>query len=534
MTTTPSPAAILAEVAALAASHGWARADEFTRSVPAPGDRGVAIMAPEGAGLSQLIASITEPVASLSELEPLADDPARALAANRALLVLRCGQLLTSGTVAAASAVLARPAGSYRIVLTGAEDLESDADLSTVERGLWRVLLAPDGAEWHGQDIAAHGCLLWSDADTADPLRDRVGADVAALGGWLAGPLTADQELDRERAAYAVSLALDELNAGTEADAGQPAADQAALALEARRLADLAAQVHGLHTRLLGRLHSDAETTERQVLASLQVLEQDLARPPAARRAVGPDAARRRVELWVAETEQLIVQRYLSSSDEARHLLERGEWALVNQLAPHPGGDRYPGVLTEPIAPRSTVVLPAGAIPTDDVPALVATAPGWNLPGGLGNVNPGVLITAGVGAAALGVLGTPLLPLAGAAVLGVVGGTLYERHRADEQRRRAQQAAGAAAPGSFAGAEQVITRALQQHAATVRAAVEAEFTALEETLDRIAESARDAAAAPDARTDTGPGDPLRARLTTLLEQLALDRGTTQRSESSGR
>jgi hypothetical protein len=526
------PESVFAEVAALATSHGWTETSEFTQAVPEPGDRGVAILATAGTDPDQLIAWITEPVAASSGLEPVAEHPAGALAPNRVLIALRCGHLLTSGTVAAASMVLARPAGTYRIVLTGAEDLESAADLATVERGLWRVLLAPDGAEWRGQDIAAHGCLLWSDADTADSVRDRVATDVTALHAWLTGPVTADPELDRDRAAFAVSLAMDELHRGPDAGGAQQTADRAALALEARRLTDVSAQVHGLHDRLLSRLDSDAETTERQVLASLRVLEQDLAGPASARRDSDPDHARRSVGLWAAETEQVVVQRYLSSAEQARHLLERGDWDLVNRVAPHPRGHRYPAVLTEPIAPSSAAVLPAGAIPADIPAASAATGSGWNLPSGLGSVSPGVLVTAGIGAAALGILGTPLLPLAGAAVLGVVGGSLYEKHRADEQHKRAQRTAGATVSGTFANAESAIKRALHEHASGVRAAVDAEFTTLQKALGKVAEGARQAAATAEADTADGPGDQLRTRLATLREQLARGQETTVRSKSS--
>jgi hypothetical protein len=539
MTTTPlpqTPQTVLAEVAALAAGHGWAAVTEFTDAVPAPGSRDVAILAAEGTDPGPLAAwaarraSETDgpdsdadgPRATpLAALEPLAERPWLALPPTRVLVVLRCGQLLTADTAAAAAAVLERPAGTYRIALTGAEDLGSAADLATVERGLWRVLLAPDGAEWHGQDISAHGCLLWSDQDVAAPLTERVTRDTTDLRRWLAGPAPVPPDLDRDRAACAVSLALSSLDERQQAATVAEPVTAAATA-NTRRLTDLAAEARGLHARLLARLAADAETTERQVLASLQVLEQDLVAAGPAGRTLAPDQARRAVEQWAAETELVVVRRYRSGADQARELLDRVDWDLVNQVAPHPGGHRYPAALVAPIAPSAGGALPAGAVPPGDVAAAAGpgTSPARDLGSVLGGVSPGALVTAGVGAAALGLLGLPLLPVAGAAALGIAGGSLYERrHRADEERKRAQQVAQATVPGAIANAAALTQAALRDHAASVGAAVDAEFTTLEQSLEAAADRARQAAR-PQAAGAFASGGELRPRLAALLSQLA--------------
>lgn len=535
----------LAEVAALAASHGWAEVSEFTAAIPAPGDRGVEILAAADTDPGPLTAWIQGPggthqdgdqeggpacVVSSAGLEPVADRPARALAPNRVLVALRCGQLLTSDAVAAAAAVLARPAGTYRVVLTGAEELESAADLATVERGLWRVLLAPDGAEWHGQDITALGCLLWSGADPADAVRDRVATDVAALREWIAGPVAAGPELDRDRAASALSLAMAALDqAGAEAgqSSAEPA-DGADRALRARRMADLAAQVRGLHERLLSRLDSDAEVTESQVLASLEVLEQDLVSATAYGRDLPPEQAQRRADLWVAETEQAVVQRYLNSAEQARHLLGRGDWELVNQVAPPPGGDRYPDVLLVAVKPSPTAVLPAGVLAAGAVPAAAgaAIASGWDLPGRLGTVSPRVLVTAGVGAVALGVARVPLPAAASVGLLAVVAGSLYEsRHRADHERERAD----GTGRQPFATAGPLIKEALRSQAKAIKDAVKEQFTTLEDALDKVADQARQAALTPPAGTSAGSDGQLRSRLAALRDQIVLGQEPPDRS-----
>jgi hypothetical protein len=540
MTTLPlpqTPRAVLAEVAALAADHGWAAVTEFAAAVPAPDSRDVAILAAEGtvpgplAALAAVQAGAVgggqespadgSMATSAAVLEPLATQPWLALPPNRVLVVLRCGQLLAADTAAAAAAVLQRPAGTYRIALTGAEDLESAADLATVERGLWRVLLAPDGAAWHGQDISAHGCLLWSDRDVAAPITGRVARDVASLRQWLAGPAAVPPDLDRDRAACAVSLATSALDEQQQAAAAAAPATATATA-DARRLADLASQVRGLHDRLLVRLTADAETTERQVLASLQVLEQDLVAAGPAGRTLPPDHARRAVEQWAAETEQVVVQRYRSGADQARHLLDRVDWDLVNRVAPHPGGHRYPRVLVAPIAPSASGTLPPGAIAAGDAATAAGPETGSAPDRGsvLGGVSPGALVTAGVGAAALGLLGLPLLPVAGAAALAVVGGSLYEsRHRGDEERKRAQQLARATVPGAIANAVSLTRGALSDQASAVGAAVDAEFTTLERSLDQCAARARQDASGPEADA-CADGGQLRPRLAALLSQLA--------------
>jgi hypothetical protein len=519
--------AVLAEVAALAADHGWSEVAEFIGVVPERGTRDIAILSGEGVDPGPLAAWIAEqggvgedrttPATSLSALEPLATQPWRALLPNRVVIALRCGRLLAADTVRAASAVTARPAPTYRVVLTGAEDLESAEDLTAIERGLWRVLLAPGGAEWHGQDIAIHGCLLWSDREGADSLRDRVGRDVATLQAWLTEPVGVLAELDRDRAAGVVSLAMDALDARSST-----ATDAMAAALSARRTADLAAAVRGLHATMLSRLDSDAAATERQVLASLETLGHNLT----SGRELKADYLACSIQEWATETEQLIRQRAVRAREDARHLLERADWDLVNHVAPHQGVG-YPNSILDELVPQ-TVSLPAGVLPADS--GAPGAQPMQDQTSGLRPVDGRVLVTAGVGAAVLGVLGLPLVPVAGAAALGVIGGSIYgARHRADEARKQTLRNAGAAASDLIASAAPAVRQTLREQAAARSGAVDRQFTRLEHALDEQAERARQYTSTMAA---SPRDDSLRTRLDALAHELEEPRASEVSSDGS--
>jgi hypothetical protein len=338
----------------------------------------------------------------------------------------------------------------------------------------------------------------------AETLRDRVARDVGALRDWVTATVTVPQALDRDRAVFALSLAL----SCAEKRAAAAAAPEAAVS--ARRLADLLGEVRGLHTRLLGRIDSDAETTQAQVLASLRTLEQDLIRDLTSGRDLPPDHVAQAGRGWRLAAERVIAERYRTAEDQAGQLLDRVDWDLVNKLAPHPTGTRYPRVILLRLRPA------AASLPAEDlreIPALTAAATPdgaltWTAQ--LRSINRPVLVTAGVGAAALAFLGLPLLPVAGAAALGVLSGSLAgARHQADEARKRAQQLAGAAIPGRIADAASAARQAIRDTSAVIRTAVDAEFTALERALE---EQAAPAATERDAQAEAG--------LDKLTDQLA--------------
>jgi hypothetical protein len=537
-----STRASLAEVAKIAADRGWTSVTEFAVAVPAGDARDVAILTADEVDARPLSDWIRQAgtTISVAPLAPLADEAGPVLAPNRVLVALRCGLMLTADDATVAASVMLRPEDTYRIVLTGAEDITSAEDLELVERGVWRTLLEPDGEAWQGQDIAARGCLLWADQEVAAVVRHRVAVDGTALRDWLAAPVIVPDRLDQARTDHAATLALEALDAGglplVRADpagsdevTGQreedgAAAAQADAALRAVRLVDLAAEVRGLHERLLSRMDADAALTERQVLASLQTLEQDLQSSAAGWSA---DYAEHSIRKWAAETDQMIAQRTASARDDARHLLARAEWDRVNQVSSRAGADRYPDVILDELGQLDTR-LSAGALPAVHGPLAAPGEVGGDLLGALRSVNGGMIVTAGLGAAVLGLFGLPLLPVAGAAALGLAGGAFWEaRHRAEQDRQRARQAASTRVGSAGAGASTAIAAVLHEQAAALRVAVDRRFAEAERALDEAA--ARDEAVSPvssSARPDdvTSPasasstdGDErLRSRLRTLI------------------
>ena len=175
---------VLAEVADLAVSHDLPLVTEFTRSLAPAGDRTIAIAATPETDPEPLAAWIRGLAQQASILPGGLDSsrrPALALPPNRLVVALRCGQLLMPETVQAAAAIAQRPATTYMIVLTGAEDIHTLEDLDAVERGIWRVLLGNPGEEWRGQDLLGRNCLLWSGEIPDDRLTAQITTDMEKL-----------------------------------------------------------------------------------------------------------------------------------------------------------------------------------------------------------------------------------------------------------------------------------------------------------------------------------------------------------------
>jgi hypothetical protein len=526
-----TPQTVVAEVAALAASHGWTNIAEFVAAIPGPNDPDVTILAAQGTDSGPLAAWIEEqggagtPVsAHASVLEALAAEPARALLPNRVLVALSCGRLLTADTAAAAAAVLARPAATYRVLLTGAEGIRGSGELAAIERAVWRVLLAPDGAQWRGQDIAARGCLLWTDAATQGELRDRIAGDVAALRGWLAGPVAVLPDLERQRASTAVALALDALR--TQAAAAADGPRDAAADLDTRQLADLAVEVRGLHARLLNRLDSDASTTERQVLALLDGLRQDLITAAASERGLDRDQPARRVREWLTQADQVVGQQSVRTQADARHLLELADWDRMNQVVPSPGGCRYPDVILDELGPQVSS-LPPGTVPAGGVQPRAGRA----RESVLDTLDMRTVAIAVVGVALAERIGLPRVPIVAAAAATVLGGSVQRsRRRADEAQRQAEQAARASVGEWTANAGSAVLEALRGQASARRTAVDLRFTTLERALDERAERAERArqAAKATSAADTDEG----TRLAALLGELAEPQATPASPDKS--
>jgi hypothetical protein len=291
------------------------------------------------------------------------------------------------------------------------------------------------------------------------------------------------------------------------------------------RLTDVAGDVRGLHGRLLSWLDADAAMMERQVLASLRALERKLGRPPVLGQRHAPDYVSNAARHWADDTERRLRQHAVHTRESAADLLSRLDWGLVNQVVPHPGGHRYPEVILDVLEPREAS-LPAGVMSADaslpsasadpavpaasgaaaDTPAAAVLASAVPAPRtaperitAIRSVHGGVLVTAGIGAAVLGLLRLPLLKVAGAAALGVIGGSVYEaRQRAGEQREQALRLATASIPVLCANVANATQAALREQAAARRMAVDERFTLLECAL-----AERAAAALPASREEAG-------------------------------
>ena len=372
------PNAVLADAAALAARRDVPEVGAFVAGLPPADDRSVVLLAAEEVDAKPLAQwfGAHDPAAHLEvgALDLTALDPGTTLRWNRAVGVLECGRLLDPDAVHAATALLARPAGSSVLVAVGAEMLTSADDLDLVRRGLWQVLFAEPGAAWSGQDLGEYGCLVWSErpaAQLVDPdVAALVARDVDRLARWAAGD-PASAPLARRHAEHAVELL------------GRGLARPRAAVPDARPARDLRRQrdaVTTLRDRLLSRLDATADTVELQVSASLQACEQGMLA------GIGPHLGRLRLgalsgaalrdevaaylrdelRTWHDDAVRLVDDRLRRDAAEADDLLDTVDWDVVNgavdgggyprrlsdRLAPQPGeGVARPGPLSGPAAP---------------------------------------------------------------------------------------------------------------------------------------------------------------------------------------
>jgi hypothetical protein len=526
-------AEVLAEAAALARERGWTAVTDFFASLPSESDDTVLMLAAEGVeerSLADWIVSEAQPgaIVTTAPLEALAPDGGPGLAANRVVVVFQCGRLLMPEGVDAATRIFMRPAESFAVVFVGAEAITDRDDLDLVERGIWRVLVGDPGVEWAGQDLAARRCLLWSDGAGAgwpDDVATRVARDTAALARWLDAGVTVDPALARLRAAHAVELAAD------AAERSSPTVGDPVAAPVADSLMKVAADVDRLRGQLLRRLDADAEALERQVMASLRTLEQDLLHGVGRhldrhREALGGAPALRRVvadyigtglDTWRAKTLADVLRRAGQSSAEAGELLDDVDWALVNRVAVHPGGEPYPEAIVARLRADAEIRLPGKGGPGDlGSPRLPDSA-------GLTSIARTAAFGGATAAVTALVVGPALLPITAAGALGVVGGQLANRYFNQSHAQRVSAAYARAAVSSTVGGALAPVRAqLAGSAAAAHQAVDAAFQELGRSL-RSAAAAGTALGSEPAVTASA-GD--RARLAELRRRLGIDEAPT--------
>ncbi|GIH29430.1 hypothetical protein Aph01nite_77400 [Acrocarpospora phusangensis] len=473
---------ILADTAALARARGWATVTAFTGSLQDPADRTLTLYASAGTDSTPLRAwleSAGHPVTT-GDLES-----APTLTANRVIVALQCGQLLTPEAVEAATAMLARPSPTVRVVMVGAEALAGPGDLQVVERSAWRLLVGDPDEEWAGQNLAERGCLLWS----GTALTPRVERDRELLTAWANTP--GEDLIGGARAAYALALA-DREHADQQA---------AASTREQRHLASTRTTVAEAGQRLLRRLDSDLLTYERQVAASLQMLEQDLVNGLEAylsrhRQQLSDSGAvavvnryyEQGVQRWRRTNAAAFSARVAQINSETADLLDDVDWDLVNRVAPHASGRTYPGVLADgvqltPDTDTSDPRMAASWRPPEKSSELPMTLVGGALTGA-------VALTFGVG----------LLPAAALGTLGATGTHLVGRYLRGGQAEQeiAVQARGAIV-ASVATVRQTAAERIKRSLAASKRQMAWHFDRLDQALDQ---------ASPEP--DDTAGDQLRA------------------------
>ncbi len=504
--TMDEPHAVLDELKSMAAEQGWTQVAGYVAQVAAA-DRQVLIACapnvrpePLAAWLRSRDAAATIPIA---QLDALAADPGPALAVDRVVIALRCGDLLMPATISGAATVMGRPAGSYAIVLTEADRIQSESDLTAVQRAVGGALLGPEGAARR----AGRGLLLWSEYAVPAFLAGRVENDSASLSQWLATLPDQSAELTMQRAACALGLAAE-----AEAAASAPSAGSAETQI--RMLPALRTSVAGLHTRVLTHLDAQAVSLTRELTASLDTMRHDLLRETGSP-AVGRDPrsleslVARRMSRWSEDAARVIAARQAQSRQHAVELLDVIDWGLVNDVAPRSDGRRYPEPIVQSFTPdppgvpayRNGFALPAsGAVP----------GPAWAP--ALRTATVGGVVTA----AALAVLGVAVAPAVGAAAVGVAAATIIgsRRGQAAGRRRAEEGAVDAAVRDELSRLMSVLSAELDAGTTKLRAAADTEFTGLEHSLAAAEEHAGQLQAAPVNR-DPGVSErlaQLRARL----------------------
>jgi hypothetical protein len=475
---TDEPRAVLAELAGLAARHDWAHVSGFLAELDAADGREILVASAPGVHPRPLgdwlrYRSGSAPVRT-TDLDGLVANPGPALASGRVVIALRCGDLLMPPTIAGAAVIRRRPAGSYAIVLTGADLIQTESDLATAQRAVSGALLDQAGAGRTGR-----GLLLWSDAGVAPFLAERIAADMAELERWLAAGAAPSAGLDLPRAVHALALA-------EEDNAAAPAPQSGTGAEHARVLPALRSSVASLHTRVLDHLDAEAASLVRELRASLDTVRHELLRDIRAH-AGSPDPrwagtlVTQRLSRWCEESDRLIAARQAQSGQHATELLDVIDWPLVNQLAP---GGRNPESITQLLAPGQH------RVPYDSrfTPPAAAPAPGTAWGPALGTAAVGGVVTA----AALAIMGVALVPVIGAAAAGVAAATLVGARRGPVAGRQqtAATALDTAVRDELSKLASAVSAQLDADAATVRATADARFTELERALAAAEEQAR--------------------------------------------
>jgi hypothetical protein len=488
--------AVLDEVQSLAVDRGWSRVTDFIGSMNQAGPSSLLVAAAPGVDADRLALwlrgqSHGGPVIVI-DLDSMADDPGRALAAGRVVMALKAGELLTPADIAAARAILGRPDGSYAIVVTEAERITSEDDLAAVRRMVAGGVLNQSGTG------GSRGWMLWTEQTVPEFLAGPVQEDRAWLRRWLTASLEGQPELAFQRASHALSLAddADQMDAPSSGQA-RSAAPPSHAHLNDRRIPALGEAVAKLHGRVLDYLDAQAAGLKREVTASLGTMRQDLLhdignQAPSRDVEARTNLVREHISRWTEDASKLLMVRQDQTARGVQEMVDVIDWSLANEVTRAFIREPYP----QPIfaALRTPPVLLTGAAGFAP-PAEPASSRGrgpWTP--ALRTAAVGGVVTA---AAAAALYGVALVPVVGGAAIGAAAGTLVRAPVSPLTRRRYHTDDGLveAATVKLSSLHALLDRELDRHAATIRNATDVQFEGLERDLVRAGTTAtaRDAA-----------------------------------------
>lgn len=451
---------VLTEVGALAMRRGWPRTTALVNGLATPdGLTPLVVIAPAGLDVTPFQAWIagvlSQAAPTVLPLASLLADPLLAVGATQVLGVFPCDQLVDPAAIDVLGQVIfSRPVGSYAFVLVDAGRIQTEKDLTAVERVAWGALVPGPKPTSNRQALAEQSVYLWAapptpieaapgpasqSAEPAGWLQARLGTDAAGLAAWLRTPVSSD-DLARYQVLFALETAMGESAASEQARAVR--ADPQQPVRRARQ------EVSELRSRLLSRLDSSADTLDRALQSSVALLESDLLSglraylnvvqlPPGKTldqvdlQGIVATYVAQRAEAWQRQTNDILLSFQSDLLDSSEALSSSVNWALVNQLAARSGkATTYPQVLLDSL--RST--------PVRATPALVVGGDGMHETGG--QKTNGSLLRVGVGAGAISLVAITLIqfgPLAALLVsaiggAGVIATTRLTRGRPDLNR----------------------------------------------------------------------------------------------------
>jgi len=289
-----------------------------------------------------------------------------AFAASKVIVLLECGRLLDASTVDAIHrALLERPLKSYVIVYGNAERIASEEDLSLIERGARRLLVASPQVHLAQKELSQYQIFLWGDGEPSSFLKNRIQQDQEALDAWVGEPLVCQNDLERYQVLTLITLAEQQIQ---EVSRGEFRGVDASV----KRLTDTESELKECRQRLVRQIESDLDLLRRELTTSLRTLEQDLLHELGAylqkqgeqTTSQSPVAKfmSKGNERWQEQSERLLTSRINQIFLDARNLLKDVNWSVVNEVAVYYGKTAaYPAPLLQWL--ETAFQFPASDIP---------------------------------------------------------------------------------------------------------------------------------------------------------------------------